>query len=279
MLWILLDHGTWDVAGTVLGEAAWHGYLDMVKLLWDSGASVGTAVGGSSVLAAVAGGGYQDMAKELLDRGADVNAEPTEGFGIVSRTALRAAAGGGYIDVVKELLDHGAGVNAEARGGVSYPVVLGDLSVRGLRKGMISVDLGPVIGRRSRQRPDEVAKLLLDCGVDVNGAPARMDGRTALGAAAEGGYRDVVKLLLDRGVDVNAVVIDDGPRTMQVAAAYGHEDVVELGGADTDGGQPTRRQLCEIGKLAINWRNPSIGIMTSRLNSNLLHVSKAELVC
>lgn len=170
-----------------------------------------------------------------MDHGVDVNAEPTGGFGIVSRTALRAAAGRGYIDVVKELLDHRADVNAKARGGVSYPVVLGDLLMQSSQK----VGLGPAIQAAAGGGHLKAVKPLLDCGADANRAPERTDGRAALGAAAEGGYRDVVKLLLDRGVDVNAAVIGDGPTAVQVAAAYGHQDVVELlmlGGADIYGG-------------------------------------------
>lgn len=38
----------------------------------------------------------------------------------------------------------------------------------------------------------------------------------------------MVKLLLDRGADVNAAAISDGPTAVRVAAACGHQDVVEL---------------------------------------------------
>ncbi|KAM0145600.1 hypothetical protein ACHAPG_011547, partial [Botrytis cinerea] len=64
---------------------------------------------------------------------------------------------------------------------------------------------------------EEIAKLLLDRGADVN----------ALQAAAWKGNQEVIKLLLDRGADVNAQGGEYG-NALQAAAWEGNQEIVKL---------------------------------------------------
>lgn len=71
--------------------------------------------------------------------------------------------------------------------------------------------------------------MLLQAKADVNAAPAPERDRTALQAAAEGGYVDVIDLLLREKADVNAAPAPKrGRRALQAAAARGHLDVINL---------------------------------------------------
>lgn len=59
----------------------------------------------------------------------------------------------------------------------------------------------------------EVAKLLLDKGADVNA----QGGRNSLQTASEGGYQDIVKLLLDKGFAMaHCSFADDADHTLSV---------------------------------------------------------------
>ncbi|KAJ5423296.1 NACHT nucleoside triphosphatase [Penicillium cf. griseofulvum] len=83
----------------------------------------------------------------------------------------------------------------------------------------------------------EIVKLLLDKGADIN----TQGGRTAGTAASAEGYQEIVKLLLDKGADINT----QGGRygnALQAASGEGHQETVKLlldKGADinTQGGR------------------------------------------
>ncbi|KAN0081756.1 ankyrin [Elaphomyces granulatus] len=73
-----------------------------------------------------------------------------------------------------------------------------------------------------------VVERLLQEKADVNAAPAEVDGKTALQAAAEGGHLAVVERLLQEKSDVNAAPAETEGRTaLQAAAGGGHLAVVE----------------------------------------------------
>lgn len=52
--------------------------------------------------------------------------------------------------------------------------------------------------------------VLLGMGVDINAAAARINGRTALQAAAEGGHIEAVRWLLEKRVHVNEPISNKG---------------------------------------------------------------------
>lgn len=131
----------------------------MLEVLLDHGARDDTG----SALVEAARRGYLDAVKLMWDRGADVSAAAISS----GSSVLAAAAGCGYLDMVKALLDLGADVNTQPTGG--FGIVL----LKALR---VAAGGGYL----------DVVKTLLGHGADVNEGPASTDGRTALGAAAEG---------------------------------------------------------------------------------------------
>ena len=97
---------------------------------------------------------------------------------------------------------------------------------------------------------EEVTRLLLDHGADVEAADEDEDGQTALMAASEAGSVAVTKLLLGHGADV-ATATNNGKTALMFAAACGHEAVTKLlldHGADvaaaTKNGQTSPTYLC-----------------------------------
>jgi len=81
----------------------------------------------------------------------------------------------------------------------------------------------------------EVVKLLLDHGAEVDLRDSV--GRTALIYASSGPFPQTVKLLIDRDADVNLVDSDEGWTALMLAAAEGHQPVVEVllrAGANSD---------------------------------------------
>ena len=81
------QHFTW---------AAWHGHVDVVKVLIQNGADVNAvAVNKWTALHFAAENGHVDVAKVLIQNGADVNAVHKD-----KRTALHIAAGSeGHVDL------------------------------------------------------------------------------------------------------------------------------------------------------------------------------------
>lgn len=75
----------------------------------------------------------------------------------------------------------------------------------------------------------DLAKCLLNAGANVNAAPARSYGATALQLAAIKGYLGLAKHLLDLDADVNAAGAEKQGRTaLEGAAEHGRLDMLEL---------------------------------------------------
>lgn len=95
--------------GTPLMEAAWNGYLDIVRLLVEKGANVNAIddEGGTALMLACKNC-HLGVTKVLLDRGANVNAVKfDDGW-----TSIFFASENGYAEIVQELINRGADVNA-----------------------------------------------------------------------------------------------------------------------------------------------------------------------
>lgn len=105
------SHGSYG--DTPLMRASMMGYLDMVKLLFSSGADI-NAVNeyGSTALLLSAAEGHADVVRYLLQNGADKNAINNNGD-----TALIQAAYNGQKAIVEILLDAGVDVNVTASDG------------------------------------------------------------------------------------------------------------------------------------------------------------------
>ena len=101
--------------GTCLMEAAYHGRLDICRLLIDKGAQLEAKnkYGGSTPLHHAAAQGHVEIVRLLCDRGADTEARSDNG-----ERPLHSAAWKGHISVVKELIEErNAEINARDEDG------------------------------------------------------------------------------------------------------------------------------------------------------------------
>ncbi|KAL1869151.1 hypothetical protein Daus18300_005688 [Diaporthe australafricana] len=143
-----------------------------------------------------------ELVREMLEAGALVNAYTGRAYPGIKMTALQIAAKKCRADVVELLLEAGADINAPGRG------LHGRTALQATCEAMEHFYFEPVRatpfeGQRQQLR---MIALLLDHGADVNAAPARSGGSTALQAAARLGDLAIAKLLLFRHpmADVNA---------------------------------------------------------------------------
>ncbi|MCK4753354.1 MAG: ankyrin repeat domain-containing protein [Planctomycetes bacterium] len=146
-------------------------------------------------LQASAANGHIEIAKILIERGAKVNAIPT-GF-----TALHSAAVNSHKELVSLLIDYGARVDVKSSFGLT-PLCSAMFHSRDLK---------------DRDLMDDVAKILIENGADVNFQTR--SGYTPLHYAAGWANKETVELLLSIGVDVNAKT-DEGDTPLNVACRY-----------------------------------------------------------
>lgn len=75
----------------------------------------------------------------------------------------------------------------------------------------------------------ELMNMLLDMGIDINGAPAQYGGATALQLAAIRGYLGIARKLIGLGADINAnSAMFDGRTALEGAAEHGRIDMLHL---------------------------------------------------
>jgi ankyrin repeat protein len=241
---LLLDHGA-NTEGrardgdTALMLAAWHGDAQTVELLldWKAKTAARDRVGDTALfLAAIADENHIETITLLVNHGADVNAANGDG-----RTPLMVAAASGHLDIVNLLLAHGANPNARSKVGIT-PLYMAVVSGRlEMVKRMLDAGARVASGRKTDvdalmeafatrfdSHPDqrtEIARLLLDRSVDVNGRD--VTGRTPLHAAALDAGPDAIRLLLARGAQVNARA-KDGETPLLVAANIPQREVIQL---------------------------------------------------
>jgi len=171
--------------------------LPMLETVLAAGADPQAATShGETPLLRAAFRGYPEAARLLLAHGADPNAVDEGGW-----SPLLAAARDGNAEFVQLLIAHGAEVNA--------PNERGDTPLSA------AVQTGSV----------DAVEALLAAGADQDSKEVKY-GYAPLHVAALKGYGDVAGCLLDHGARLG--VRDDSGRTpVELAARYGHKDVVE----------------------------------------------------
>jgi serine/threonine-protein phosphatase 6 regulatory ankyrin repeat subunit B len=214
---------------SILRAAVITGNLQLVKLLYDSGARDerrNTWTSGGTALQEAASKGQVEIVKYLLSRGVDVNADA----GRNGKTVLEAAASTGIWDLVELILEHHptdlyAAVVASINAG--HDKVTMALIYQG-----IDLD-GPngetPLQAASRRGNAELVRTLVGMSADVNAAPEGYYGMTALQRAAYYGNLEVVRFLVEKGAKINAPPATLGGMTaLQAAASGGNLQVVQF---------------------------------------------------
>ncbi|KAM9753174.1 protein phosphatase 1 regulatory subunit 12A isoform 2-T2 [Menidia menidia] len=209
--------------GAVFMAACSAGDREEVAALLRQGADINHAnVDGLTALHQACIDENAEMVQFLVESGSDVNRGDNEGW-----TPLHAAASCGFIQITKYLLEHGAHVGAvNSEGELPLDVATEDAMERLLKaeikKQGIDVD---------QARKEEERIMLKDAMAVLEGGgtltPHPNTKATALHVAAAKGYIEVLKVLLQCGVDVDGTD-SDGWTPLHAAAHWGQEEVCTL---------------------------------------------------
>jgi len=203
---------------TPLHLAAERGSAAIAKALLDAGSPVDarTNTGATPLMFAAAAGDVAAVTT-LLEKGAVVNAQEIDRL----HTPLIFAAAAGRVDAVKLLIARGADPNAATK-----LTDLGALSRNGENPDGRNLAVKP----ETRKRPPPPRPLVP--GVDrqhlVNEQVAWQGGMTPLLYAAREGHIDVARALLDAGVDVNQSKGGDRASALLVATVNGQFDLAAI---------------------------------------------------
>jgi ankyrin repeat protein len=169
-------NATNNVGLSALMMAVWD--LDKTRLLIQRGANVNAAskMGNTPLITASFAYGASDVVKELIGAGAKVDA--VNGLG---GNAVTAAAEAGDLKTLRVLLDHGGDPDSKTH------IVESGSEASAL---MIASQMGHI----------DCVKLLLERGAKLN---LRTEHGNALNFAAFSDRHEVARLLLDRGIDVD----------------------------------------------------------------------------
>jgi uncharacterized protein len=215
---------------TPLSEAVSAGSATMVGALLNAGADAKTLTteDGETVLMTAARAGNADVVKLLVDRGADVNArEKYKG-----QTALMWAAAERHPDVVKVLLDHSADWKVRSFDReTKIPKLSAASSITPIPRGGF-----PALAFAAREGDIEVAKAMLDKGVDINYGD--VDNTTALVVSIMNKQYTFAKFLIDRGADVD-IAGSYGRTPLYAIIDMRNEDYSALPNRKTDDPLPT----------------------------------------
>lgn len=225
----LLAHNANVQAATRLGGyaplhlAAEAGNGAIVKLLIDHGADVNaTTKTGTTPLMMAAGAGDMTAVQALLAAGANPNARESNR----GQTALMFAADRDHPDVVKALLERGADPNAETNVVDLAAFSKDGINPDGRNLAALGKKLqAEKAGKTAPKKPGKTLMPGIDRGYYQNELVGARGGMTPLLFAVRDGYADVAKVLLDAGVDVNQLKGGDHTSALLVATINGQFDL------------------------------------------------------
>lgn len=211
----LLDAGADPTLKSNTGETALElavigCHTEVVMILLKYGAWASGTPTYSSMMQRAANTGNVDLLYTLIDSGADVNLVGGDG-----ETALATAVRLRHFPMVRFLIDHGGWINPN------------DIAA--------AAPLQIICRSLIDERDEEIFRLLLSNGADVNTKPGQYG--SALTAAVSGsGHIGIIRLLLAKGASVNTQG-GESNSAIQAAAERGNIDIVRLlleAGADPD---------------------------------------------
>eukprot|EP01039_Chlorochromonas_danica_P009385 gene9385-10365_t len=189
-----------DIQGgkTALHLASHQGYLEVARLLLESGSNVDQVdTGNHTALHYAVHGCHKEVVELLIARSADVNA-----VGQGGKTALHLASHQGYLEVARLLLESGSNVD------------------------QVDTDKHTALHYAAHECRKEVAELLIARSADVNAK--EQHGKSALFYAINQGCSSVAELLLLMSEAVNVDIIDMwGNTTLHYATEQNMVTVVQ----------------------------------------------------
>ena len=215
---VLVDAGA-DVQDTeasgasalVIAAHSGHGPLGIYLL--EQGADPNAAEAGYTALHAAVLRGQVELVEVLLDRGADLNAVIEHGTAgrrfsadysirrqLVGTEALWLAAKYGEVEILRMLTERGADPFVVHSNMTTLQVAMGN-SGSGLENRRDRIGNEPPDQADEEQRTLELARILIDLGVDVNATSRR--GDTALHDAVRKRFGSVIEVLVASGADIN----------------------------------------------------------------------------
>jgi ankyrin repeat protein len=204
-----------DESLTILGYAAGSGNLEMVRFLLSRGALLeGHTDEGYTPLIQAAMEKRLNVCRFLIQRGANVNAKASKQHG--GATALSWAVMNDQHPLLDLLLSKGADPNNTYNRRFPPIVLAVDendpYSVRALLRHHANTELEQELGFRALMRAErlDIARMIVDAGAKLE-TKHWWGGGTALHCQSLEGRDEIVKLLLDRGANINA--LDDANRT------------------------------------------------------------------
>ena len=187
-LWVAASNGLYDLAVTLLQDAAWieaedsegerplhraasNGHDDITLLLVEHRADIhGQSNSGATALHYAASQGHHQIVRSLIDKGAIVGTCDKKGW-----TPLHLAASNGHRDILKLLLYHGADIQVKDGYGAT------------------------ALYRAAENGHHGCVQILVEQGAQLD---AKNDyDQTALHRAAEVGHASVAEILLEHGAD------------------------------------------------------------------------------
>jgi ankyrin repeat protein len=251
------EHGA-----TPLGWAASNGHVDVVRALIGAGADVHwQAERGQSALNVAAAQGQAEIVRLLIAAGADVNERvrsDTAPEYLQGATPLFLAVLHGHLDAVETLLGAGADVDARNRDGSTALFMAAQRGEAAVIRALIHAGATPDIRNSKGATPllpaagsdsAETVWLLIEAGADPNTRasdlnPPPYGGMTALMVAAHAGSKRALLALILAGADPR-VQNSDGQTAADVAAAQGHQEIVDLLEAPEGGVRAARQAFAE----------------------------------
>jgi ankyrin len=241
--------GTEASGASALVIAAHSGHESLALFLLEEGADPNAAGAGYTALHAAVLRSELELVRSLLERGANLGAliehgTPGRRFSadfsirsqLIGMNAFWLAAKYGEVEILNKLLEHEADpFYISERGVTTLQVAMGNsgssLDHRRDRIGNAAPDL-----EAEERSTLELARILIDLGVDVNAADSR--GQTAMHHAVLKDFDSVVEFLISRGADIT--VVNERGQTPLVLA----ETTQTIPG--TNGLRGTRPEVAEV---------------------------------
>ena len=208
------DTAASGTSALVIAAHSGHGPLGIYLL--EQGADPNAARAGYTALHAAILRSQVELVEALLDHGADANAVVEHGTNgrrfsadysirhqLIGTNAFWLAAKYGELEILRMLAERGADPFVVPEGGMSALQAAIGMPGSSLESRRDRIGNSAPAPDDEERRTLELARIVIDLGVDVNAADQR--GNTALHDAVRKDFASVVELLVAGGADVNAV--------------------------------------------------------------------------